>query len=422
MMIRVIRVIDRLNVGGPAKHVVWLTEGLRSAGFETTLVAGTVAEAEGDMSYFARDAGVEPLYLEEMSRELSPLDLIVVAKLVRLFFKTKPDVIHTHKAKAGAVGRAAALVYKWATPSALLLRPRRCRIVHTYHGHIFHSYYGRLKTRLFIAIERVLAWWTDRIVAISEQQRREISDRFGVGRPEKFRVIPLGIDLAGLSSSGISVRPEIAADPDELLIGIVGRLCEIKNHALLLEAAAKLGAKNQSSGLRFRIVIIGDGHLRAELERLAQELDLTGRVVFTGFRNDATELYRDLDVVALTSLNEGTPLTLIEAMSCGRPIVATEVGGVVDIMGARRETTAGVSIWDHGLTVPTKDADALVRALQWLIAHPAARREMGERGKAFVESCMSKTRLIEDVKSLYQELCGADVTAPATASTVLQSE
>jgi glycosyltransferase involved in cell wall biosynthesis len=275
-----------------------------------------------------------------------------------------------------------------------------------------------LKTRLFITIERVLALWTDRIIAISEQQRREISGRFGVGRPEKFRIVPLGIDLAGSSSSS-ALRTEIGAEPEELLIGIVGRLCEIKNHALLLEAAAKVAV---NSRLRFRIVIIGDGHLRPELEQLARELDLTDRVVFTGFRNDAAGLYRDLDVVALTSMNEGTPLTLIEAMSCARPVVATEVGGVVDIMGARRETAAGVSIWDHGLTVPSKDADALARALEWLMARPELRREMGERGKAFVESYMSKTRLIEDVKTLYQELCGADVTAPAAASAVLQSE
>ena len=138
--IRVIRIIDRLNIGGPAKHVAWLAAGLNSDEFETTLIAGTVPPGEGDMSYFARELGITPLAVKEMSRELSFRDALVIAKLVRQFFKLKPQIVHTHKAKAGAVGRVAAMIYNWLTPSALWLKPRRCMIAHTYHGHIFHSY------------------------------------------------------------------------------------------------------------------------------------------------------------------------------------------------------------------------------------------------------------------------------------------
>src|SRR5215471_5788830 len=194
--IRVVRIIDRLNIGGPAKHVVWLTAELRKPGFETTLVTGTVPPGEGDMAYFADEAGVEPVVVKQMSRELSLRDTVVIAKLLCIFWKLRPDIVHTHKAKAGAAGRVAATLYKWLTPSALWLRPRRCRVVHTYHGHIFHGYYGRAKTRLFLGIERAMArFCTDRIIAISPQQRAEINGRFKIGRADQYQVIPLGIDL-----------------------------------------------------------------------------------------------------------------------------------------------------------------------------------------------------------------------------------
>jgi glycosyltransferase involved in cell wall biosynthesis len=415
--IRVVRVIDRLNIGGPAKHVVWLTAGLDSTEFENTLITGSVPPGEGDMSYFAQDRGVKPIIISEMSRELSVRDLLVVLKLFLQFLRLKPQIIHTHKAKAGAVGRAAAMLYKWLTPSALLLRPRQCRVVHTYHGHIFHSYYGPLKTRVFITIERVLArLCTDRIVVISEQQREEICDRFRVGRREQFRVVPLGLDVEEMVEDRQSLRREYAISDDEVVIGIVGRLCEVKNHAMLVESAALVKKSCNGSGPRTRFVIVGDGHLRANIERQAQDLGVAGNTVLTGFRRDATSLYSGLDITALTSLNEGTPLTLIEAMCCGRPVVATEVGGVVDVMGSRRESLDGFTIWDHGVTAPSGDAETFARALRFLIQSPDLRREMGERGRTFVRSGMSTERLVNDIDALYHSLIGVDAGATAVAT------
>src|SRR5215468_6853980 len=199
--IRVVRIIDRLNIGGPAKHVTWLTAGLNPERFETTLITGVVPAGEGDMSYFARAAGVSPLVIEEMSRELSLGDMVVLFKILRELFRLKPHIVHTHKAKAGAVGRLAATIYKWLTPSALRLRPRRLGVIHTYRGHIFHSYYGAAKTRLFLANERALArFCADRIVAVSERQRDEICGAFKVGRPDQFAVVPLGIDFDEIGS------------------------------------------------------------------------------------------------------------------------------------------------------------------------------------------------------------------------------
>jgi len=399
--IRVVRIIDRLNIGGPAKHVTWLTAGLNPERFETTLITGVVPAGEGDMSYFARAAGVSPLVIEEMSRELSLGDMVVIFKILRELFRLKPHIVHTHKAKAGAVGRVATLIYKWLTPSALWLRPRKVGVVHTYHGHIFHSYYGAAKTRIFIAIERALArFGSDRIVAISEAQRDEICRKFKVGSFEQFLVIPLGIDFDEIRGRAGRLREETGVGPEGALIGVVGRLCEVKNHAMLIESAAKLRAENVNAHL----AVVGDGHLRAELEAQARAAGVAGSVTFTGFRDDAASLYADFDIAALTSLNEGTPLTLIEAMSCGCAVAATEVGGVVDLMGGRRETLDGFTVWDHGVTAPSRDVAAFANGLRYLIERPRLRREMGERGRDFVSSRLSKERLIGDIDDLYSDL------------------
>jgi glycosyltransferase involved in cell wall biosynthesis len=401
---RVVRIIDRLNIGGPAKHVTWLTAGLERLGFATTLVTGRVAPGEGDMGYFAAEAGVTPLVIDDMSRELTPRDAITVLRLLALFCRTRPEIVHTHKAKAGAVGRAAAWLYRWSTPSALLLRPRRCAVVHTYHGHVFHGYFGALKSRVIVAIERLLARTTDRIVVVSEQQREEICGRFGVGRPEQFRVVPLGIDLEEAPPGLGSLRRELSIDPATPLVAIVGRLTEVKNHAMFLEAAARVRSLEDAACRAARFVVVGDGHLRNELEARARELGLADRVTFSGFRRDAASLYADFDVVALTSVNEGTPVTLIEGMRSGCAVLSTEVGGVVDILGRHGETLEGFAVWDNGVTAPSGDVEAFARGLRYLLRHSHVRREMGARGQRFVAERLSVARLLRDIEKLYREL------------------
>jgi glycosyltransferase involved in cell wall biosynthesis len=403
--IRIARIIDRLNIGGPAKHVAWLSAGLDPREFETLLIAGVVAQGEGDMSYFARDAGVEPRLIEQMSRELNPVDALVIFKLLREFYRFKPQIIHTHKAKAGAVGRIAALIYKWGTPSALLLRPRACSVVHTYHGHIFHSYYGKTKTRVFVTIERALArFCTDRIVAISRRQKNEINESFRVGNEKQTEVVPLGIDFSEIESTPApSLRRAFGVSVDTVLIGIVGRLCEIKNQAMFIASAAEV--RRRRPGVRF--VVIGDGHLRAALESQAESLGLGGDLMFTGFRDDVASLYRELDLVALTSLNEGTPLTLIEAMSQSRAVVSTEVGGVLDLMGEAQAEMTDFSLWKHGASSKSEDQEGFASALIHLIDHPRLREQMGQDAQRFVRSQMSKERLIGDIESLYRRLVTA---------------
>ncbi len=423
---KIVRIIARLNVGGPAKHVAWVTAGTRRAGHESLLVAGVVPPGEDDMGYFAAQQGVAPVVIPEMSREISPRDLVTVWKLYRLLRRERPDIVHTHTAKAGTVGRVAGLLYRWLTPATLWGRPRRVRFVHTYHGHIFHSYYGRLKTRLFLLIEKLLAALaTDRIVVISPQQRREIHEQFGVGRAAQFAVVPLGLDLGAFddwAQRRAPARAALGATNDELLVGIVGRLTEIKHHALFLEAAARCKARRAqtANAPRVRFLVVGDGHLRNELEAQARALGLADDVTFTGLRADPENFYPALDVVALTSRNEGTPLTLIEAMANARPCVATAVGGVVDLLGpagvhesdagrhevARDEVERGAPfvVCERGVRVRPNDAEAFAAGLEQLLVSADLRRELGARGREYVVRHYGVERLLDDLLGLYAEL------------------
>jgi glycosyltransferase involved in cell wall biosynthesis len=408
---KVLRIIARLNVGGPARHVVWLTAGMKSADYQTTLVAGTVPPAEDDMGYFAEQLGVKPLVFPEMSREVSPKDVLTVVRLFRLMLRERPDVVHTHTAKAGTVGRIAGLLYRWLTPGVLIGRPRVSCFVHTYHGHIFHSYYGRFKTGLFLQIERALAWLiTDRIVVVSEQQRREINEVFHVGRADQFTVIPLGIDTgiyANWQQRRGNLRAELDAAETDVLVGIVGRLTEIKNHSMFLSAAARyLESHTDGNDNRVRFVIVGDGNLRCELEEQAQALSLGDRVIFLGSRNDPENFYPALDVVALTSHNEGTPLTLIEAMANCCPVIATEVGGVCDLLGSKIAEGSGFARCERGLAVRPGDSEGFAFGLAALINDSELRRNLGEQGRQFVIQNYSKERLIKDLSNLYQKLVG----------------
>lgn len=410
----VVRVNARLNVGGIARHVAWLTAGLGDD-YPTLLVAGSVPDGEVDMREFVAGQGVEPLILPELTREISPRDVVVVWKLYRLFLRHRPRIVHTHAAKAGAVGRVAAWLYRWLTPGALVGRPRECKVVHTYHGHIFHSYYGRWKTWVFLTVERLLARLaTDRIVVISPAQHDEIHRTFRVGRPEQFAVVPLGIDLtpyADWERRRRTLRTELGATDADVLVGIVGRLTEIKDHALFLKAAALyLGGPARDAGRRVRFLVVGDGHLRAGLEQEAAALGLGDAVAFLGMRDDPEVFYPALDVVALTSKNEGTPLSVIEGFANARAVVATDVGGVRDLTGALAGGTVpadpGYAVCDRGVLVRPGDPAAFARGLARLTDDPALRDELGRRGHAFVHARYSKDRLLADVAALYDDLLG----------------
>ena len=379
-MPKLIRIIDRLNIGGPAIHVTLLAERLRGAGYETLLVHGREDAHEGSMRYLLDGRDVRTCFIPQLGRSVNPFrDLVVLWKLWRLMRRERPAIVHTHKSKAGLLGRLAAVLARV---------PIR---VHTFHGHIFHGYFGERKTRLYIRLERWLARRTTRIIALSESQKRDLCEAYRIAEPERVAVVPLGFELdrfTDVERHRGAFRRRLGVGDDVRLVGIVGRLAPIKNHELFLQGAKRVAAKRPD----VRFVIVGDGEQREALETRAGELDLGDRVIFSGWETVIEEVYADLAVVALTSRNEGTPVCLIEAMACGVRVVATDVGGVSDVLGGGR----------FGALVPPDDPDALARALEAALAEPSPPAE----ARAHAHSLYSADALASRIAELYKELSG----------------
>jgi len=331
------------------------------------------------MAYLAEAHGVTPVLVAELGRELSPLrDLVTLLKLWRLMRRLRPDVVHTHTAKAGFVGR-------WAAWLARV--PVR---VHTFHGHVLHGYFGPRKTALFRWLERLTARLTDRLITISPALRDELAQTYRIAPAEKFVVVPLGLDLEPYVSAPRrtgAFRTEWGIPPDAPLVGIVGRLVPIKNHALFLQAARRV--REQVPGARFAIV--GDGELRAALEAQADAPGLAGAVTFTGFLRDLRPVYSDLDLLVIASDNEGTPVSIIEALAAGVPVVSTAVGGVPDLLEGGR----------YGALVPPGDADALAGAMITALGALQADRQDIRRA---IGEAYGIERLAADLGALYRAL------------------
>lgn len=405
---KIVRIIARLNVGGPARHVVWLTKELPADEFQSVLVAGTVPAGEEDMGYFAAENNIEPVFIEEMSRELSPKDVVSLWKVYQFIRREKPDIIDTHTAKAGTVGRVAGFLYRWLTPGTLVGKPRRVKFVHTYHGHVFHSYYGNLKTKIFLFIEKNLARTaTDKIIVISDQQFSEIHEKFGVGQAAQFQTIPLGIDLEVFKDWKTKrniLRKEIGAEADELVVGFVGRLTEIKNVSLLLQVAEKYLQEKNAASPKLKFVIVGDGNVREQLEREAETRGISQLLKFVGSRNDADVFYAGMDIVVLTSLNEGTPLSIIEAMANEKPVISTAVGGTIDLIGKPEQEFDNFQVCQRGLLTASGNLSGFYEALTYLANNEDLRKNLGASGFAFVKTQYGKERLVADMKKFYRQV------------------
>jgi len=379
---KIVRIIARLNIGGPSLHVVNLNKGLSPDRFESLLVTGSPNPGEGSLLDYAQENGVQPVVIPEMVGEASlrPRDFKALLRLYRILRIERPQIVHTHTAKAGFLGRLAARLA--GVPI----------LVHTYHGTVLHGYYGPLKTWLLRQMERQLARTTDRLVAVSALGKEDLI-AYGVAPSEKISVIPLGFDLEPFfdcrSLKG-EFRRELGLDPDDKLVGILGRIFPIKNHRLFLESAAQIA--QQESNVRF--VIVGDGILRSETEKYAQDLGIHQQVIFTGWRRDLPRIYADLDLLVISSNNEGTPVSAIEAMASGCPVVATRVGGLPDI----------VQEGETGYLVPAKKAKALATAMLKLIRNPQTAKQMGMSAQLSVRERFSLNRLVCDTEDLYQGL------------------
>jgi glycosyltransferase involved in cell wall biosynthesis len=376
----VVRAIARLNVGGPAMHVALLSAGLDARGFRTTLVTGRVEPGEADMTDFALDRGVRPVVVRALGRSVSPLaDLRSLGEMLSLLRRSRPVVVHTHTAKAGALGRLA---------GALSGVPIR---IHTFHGHVFHGYFGRAGSLAVLLTERLLGFLTHRVLAVSDEVARDLGEVYGVVPPGKVEVVPLGLDLAPFARGGDGegrgeFRREIGAAEGDLLVGIVGRLVPVKDHAFFLDAGADLLREIPQALL----VIVGSGPLEADLRARARTLGIEPRCRFLGWRRDTPRIYADLDCVALTSANEGTPVALIEAAAAGVPVVARAVGGVASALAGVEEATLVPAA-----APPAGFAASLAAALR-SVRGP-------RRSNATVVRRFSAERLCDDVERVYRE-------------------
>ena len=379
---KVMRIITRLNVGGPALHATLLDQELDQEGIESLLVTGCVGKKEGDMSYLLSKGGKTPLILPELRREIHPLlDAVCLWKLFRIMRRERPDIVHTHMAKAGTLGRLA------ATFAGVPVR------IHTFHGHVFQGYFRSFTTRWFLAIERFLAKRSDCLVAVSDHVRQVICHRYRLASGERVRVIPVGLHLAPfleLNGKSGTLREELGLSPDVQLVGIVGRLVPVKNHAFFLQAAEALVQKNKN----LHFVIVGGGEEEDALRRRVKERGLFRFVSFLGWRKELAEIYADLDLVVLTSLNEGTPVSLIEAMASGKAVVAARVGGVPDVV------QDGVT----GYTVSPGELGTFTERIERLLNDRLLREEMGRAGRRWVTEHFSKQKLLRNIRGLYEEL------------------
>jgi glycosyltransferase involved in cell wall biosynthesis len=382
-MIKIVRVISRLNVGGPAIHTVLLSEALNKGGYKDILVCGRVSEAEGDMSNLAASRNVKPVIVKELKRDITfKGDLKAFLELYRIMRRERPDIVHTHAAKAGTLGRMAAIL------SGVPVR------IHTFHGHIFDGYFNPVKAKIFLLIERFLALFTDKVVTVSDVVRDEISNKLKVTNSGKCVVVQLGLELDKFlvceANKGI-FRKDLGLDGDTILVGIIGRLVPIKNHKMFLDAAKIVLEK--CGGRKIKFIVIGDGELRMSLEKHAKDIGIKDHVIFTGWRKRLSSVYADLDIVALTSLNEGTPVSIIEAMASGKAVVATAVGGVGDLV------RDGI----NGALAGSDDAHDFAGKLLDLVKDKDKRSSYGLEGRDTVRERYSKDRLVKDIKRLYDE-------------------
>lgn len=402
--IRVLRMIARLNIGGPAIHVHLLTTRMDPAKFRTLLVTGNISSQEGDMSYLFEDDENKPVLIPELQRDISLfLDIQAMFRIFRILNRFRPHIVDTHTAKAGFSARFAVLIYN-------VLFRQHVHIVHTFHGHVFEGYFSKAKSTLFVWIERQIARLTNVIIAISPIQRRELVERYRIAPASKVRTIELGFDLNPFVNCGErsgKFRSQLGVNETTILVGIVGRLVPIKNHGLFLEVAKRLRLQAPDGNICF--VIVGDGECRSELERQVHRLGISGDVRFCGWIRDIPDVYADLDILALTSLNEGTPFSIIEAMAARVPVVATCVGGVPDLLGSPdgQIPEHGYCVCDRGVLCRSDDPDGFYRAMNYLLDEDETVREARiSKAMDFAVRKYSQERLLKDMERLYLELVG----------------
>jgi len=400
--IKVLRIISRLNIGGPAIHVHLLTNGLNAEKFETRLVTGRISSREASMEYLFRPEDSKPVVVSELQREIRPVsDILAFFQIFRLLERERPDIVHTHTAKAGFSARFAVMLYN-------KIRTRNALTVHTFHGHVFEGYFSRLSSMMFVTIERIMGRVADAVLAISPSQKKDLVEKFRIGDETKVHIIELGFDLApflSVEKRQGEFRKQIDVLEDAILIGIIGRLVPIKNHKMFLRAAGRVIAAHRDKPVKF--VIVGDGQMRNQLESDCRSLGITESIKFCGWVTDIPMVYADLNILALTSNNEGTPVSIIESMAASVPVISTDAGGIGDLLGkaSRAPVKNGFDVCERGILCQTQDVNGFAEGLDYLIGEDAAvRRERVAAARRHVEARYGKDRLIREMESLYEGL------------------
>ncbi len=382
-MPRILRIINRFNIGGPTYNAAYLTKYLNPE-FETLLIGGMKDASEESSEYILKNLGISYQIIPEMKRSIHPVnDISAYLKIKKIIREFKPDIVHTHAAKAGAIGRRAAFACN--TPV----------VVHTFHGHVFHSYFGGLRTFIYKTIERNLAKKVSAIIAISEKQKEELAGIHKICPAEKIHVIPLGFDLQRFHDNAEEKRKAFRAKHNlgdaEIAIGIIGRLVPIKNHSLFIEAIKFVSEKSHR---KIKAFIIGDGDERQKIEAKIKELQLETIITLTSWEKNVDKVYPGLDIVCLTSFNEGTPVSLIEAQAANKPIVSTNAGGIENV------------VIPHKAALLSEISDPYVFCTNLLkvVSDEALRKEMSLHGWDYVKERFHYTRLISETSNLYKSL------------------
>lgn len=389
-MPKVLRIINRFNIGGITYNVSYLSKYLEP-NFETLLVGGPEEEGEDSSLYIPEGLGLKPRVLKQFQREINfKADYNAYKEIKKIIRKFKPDIVHTHASKAGAIGRLAAIHCKVPI------------IIHTFHGHVFHSYFGKFKTAFYKTIERYLAKHTTAIIAISNKQKIELSETFKIAPKEKIHVVPLGFDLTKFTLNKEQNRKEFREkynlNENQIAIGIIGRLAPIKNHNLFIESIAFI---KQQGITNFKAFIIGDGDTKNSIIETCKLLNVTWSnnpkdkvdVIFTSWITNVEWALHGLDIVTLSSLNEGTPVSIIEAQAAGKYVVSTNVGGIEDVLHP-----------ECGLLSELTDKNAFFNNLFKAINNKTQLSQSSKKGEEWALSKFSYTRLVSDMSLLYTKL------------------
>jgi len=390
-MPRILRILNRFNLGGPTYNAAYLSKYMPSE-FETLLIGGQKAESEASSLHITDDLGLNPIVIPTMLRELNPKkDYESYLKIKEIIADFKPDIVHTHASKAGALGRLAAI------------NSNVPHLVHTFHGHVFHGYFNPIKTKMYKTVERYLAKKTDRIVTISNIQKTELGVEHRICPLDKIEVIPLGFDLdrfqVNQEENRNTFRIKYQLKEDTVAIGIIGRLVPIKNHELFLKGIQFI---KKNSKTKIQAFIIGDGESRNTIEEQAKKLGLSFDnkantdvdIVFTSWIKKVDTALPGLDLVALTSLNEGTPVSLIEAQAAEKAIVTTNVGGIENVVLPNKSA----------LLSEIDDENGFCKNLIKLVDDSIIRMEFSKAGKEFVFNNFHYNRLVKDTSELYHKI------------------